>query len=296
VTDFEFAFQTATYASALWMRLHIPALKKLTLDFASDDETDEPVEEWDNFVRLLCTPGVAEAHIRFEERRQDFDYSTLSPIPPSRLSQVEDFRIGGLQCSPPLYATLFSCLTNVKKLRVDFNFIDYEEVLSLLQGTYSDTGTTTSAHDGPGLLDGIPPRTFKHPYRREQRPKQIFLPLLEEFRVSGVLSQDLRAIIDARKKEGHPVKHLSVDSGDDMSPMDELWLRDNVETMDTFEPSDVETVEDDISDWEDDDDDDDDYQGGLYDVDADIFGNGSDAEDYIDEDDDDDDLPDLIPF
>jgi len=77
--------------------------------------------------------------------------------------------------------------------------------------------------------------------------------------------------------------------------MDELWLRDNVETMDSFEPSDVETVDGDLSDWDDDDDDEIDYQDGLFDVDADIYGDGSDAEDYIDEDDDDD-IPDLIPF
>ena len=51
----------------------------------------------------------------------------------------------------------------------------------------------------------------------------------------------MRLFVEARKKAGVPVKRVFMSEEDSVDISEEVWLRDQLETFELYEPSDEET-------------------------------------------------------
>ncbi|KAJ7069832.1 hypothetical protein C8F01DRAFT_1048776 [Mycena amicta] len=68
----------------------------------------------------------------------------------------------------------------------------------------------------------------------------LFCPRLEGVRISGMEGSDLRKLVIARRNMGVALKQVFICRRDFVSPKDDKWLRENVETFEYYEPSESE--------------------------------------------------------
>ncbi|KIJ10885.1 hypothetical protein PAXINDRAFT_138199 [Paxillus involutus ATCC 200175] len=105
LTDLDLALHSPTYASGLLRKLYIPALKGLTLHFASEDG------DYTEFVNHLVEPAT-----------------TIDPLPAhkqprSLLSGLERLKISGLPCAYQGVRTLYSELESLITLDVSMSYL-----------------------------------------------------------------------------------------------------------------------------------------------------------------------------
>ncbi|KAF9013503.1 hypothetical protein BDQ17DRAFT_1343546 [Cyathus striatus] len=72
---------------------------------------------------------------------------------------------------------------------------------------------------------------------------KIYCPQLETLTVNGISGDRLKLLVEKRKELGHPLKKMCIPEEAEMEEEDEEWLRQNLESLEYFEPSDYDTDE-----------------------------------------------------
>lgn len=148
--------------------------------------------------------------------------------PPGLFPRVETLVLSSIEANDAsAFSHLFSSFSDLKRLEVDCN--DLEPVL-----LYPLIGS-------PG---------------RPDLPRNVLCPKLSAIKVAG-LSNYVRAFVERRLAgDTSPIKEVYINSKDEVTPEDYMWLEKHVETVATYYDSDNETEDENIDEDEDDGEDD----------------------------------------
>lgn len=192
--ELKLSYQTPEELAAFFDRVSMPALH--TLEFNLEDY------EYTDFIQshLIAPPKWQGGSSR-----------------ESRLTNLKEFRIIQLPCTPKAIAELYAALVNLEMIYLDFSGLDepFWEVLV------------------PMRVEGV------------TIPTRQLLPALHTMKVEGSRGEVLRQIVDARIKAGLPLKKLCIDFGSGIDKDNDSWLRENVEVVEYFEDSDDDDYTDD---------------------------------------------------
>ena len=202
--EFALQFHDPSYASALVQHFDLPNVSHLVLNF------DE--EDYSGFVQTLAKPVKGRTR--------------------SLLQQILHLKISGLPCDVPSVEALLSQLTAVKTLNLKF-FSEEEEAIyaKLIDPVALRFEYVSHNNFAPSFSSPLMPL--------EELPK-VFCPHLEEITTSGLEGKQLKALIIARRDAGAPLKKILVNEDDDLASDDESWIRENVDDLQFYEPSDSE--------------------------------------------------------
>ena len=227
--------------------IELPSVKHLILAFVEPSYASA-------LMNRLVFPNLSTLALDFDT----FDYSPFlaqltRPPPNQRHSlcrDLVDLKISGMQCSPAALATFYAALPNL----VSLNLNCYHLPRLFFEYLY------------PHLSDD-----------EDDHTDQFYLPKLETLTTSGICGIEMRDLLS--KRRAMPLKHVLMDSGADVDPEEEDWLRGEVETFEYFDGSDDE----------DDDDEDDPLITELDDEDAMALAGHGDADgipgEWVDDDD-----------
>ena len=197
----------------------LPKLHELKLAYQSPEDLIA-------FFNRVSMPALHILELNFEDfEYTDFVQSSLIAPPKwqggssreSRLINLKEFRIIQLPCTPKAIAELYTALTNLETIYLDFDSLDapFWEVLV------------------PMKVRGV------------LTPAKLLLPALHTMKVKGSSGYILRQIVDARIDAGLPLKKLFIDFGTGVDKEDDIWLRENVEEVEYFEDSEEDDFSDD---------------------------------------------------
>ncbi|KAJ4482169.1 hypothetical protein J3R30DRAFT_3286304 [Lentinula aciculospora] len=204
----------------------IPSLKSLTLCH------HEPAYI-EALLPLLHLPNVVELLLNYDSNEYtDFALLLAQPLPgrtKSLLAGLDHLKIGTLPSKRDARQLMLEQLVNLKSICL--NCVGDEEEfftrLMELKATPSESGTTHSV---------------------------VFCPHLNTLMTTGVDGTTMRKFVEARKQGGAPLSKVSMSEEDHLDEKEETWLRDHLDELDFFEPSDseeeieMEIDEDDMSD------------------------------------------------
>ena len=200
LTELVLQFHDPKYAAALVQHLDLPNLTHLCLNF------DE--EDYSGFVQTLARP--------LNGRSQSF------------LRKVTHLKISGLPCDIASVEILMSQLTSLKSLNLKLFGAEEETIYEKLVNPWAyRIGPASSSTTSSPPVD-IP---------------KVFCPKLEEILTTGLSIKEMKALILARRDAGAPLKRIHIAISEDYDVPgtdDELWIKDNVEELYFFDPSDSE--------------------------------------------------------
>jgi hypothetical protein len=182
-------------------------------------------------IKLLHMPNVTSLALDFEaDDFSAFAKQLATPRPgtnKSLLKGLEHLKISGLPCGKGTVDVMYEQLGNLRSINLKMN---------------------------EDFLDGVFFERLRVPIASSSStvPAAFYCPNLDTLTTSGVDGMTMRAFIEARRKAGIPVKRVFMSEEDDVDINDEVWLRDQLETFELYEPSDEET---DVELMDDDDDD-----------------------------------------
>jgi len=203
--------------------VEVPSLKSLVLCY------HEP-----NYIialmRILCTPNVTNLVLDYDGADySEFVQALTKPMPgksKSLLAGLEQLKIAGLPCNKKSAEMFFDQLAGLQILNL--NCVGEEELFFELLQQLAQSGT----------------------------PTKTYCPNLHTIWTSGIFGPQMKKLIEMRKAAGMPIRRVFMSRQDAVGECEENWLKDNVETFEFFEPSDMEDT--DVSEMEEEDDDDDD--------------------------------------
>jgi hypothetical protein len=198
--------------------IELPSVKHLILAFI------EPLYA-SALMKRLVFPNLSTLALDFDSG----DYSPFiaqltRPAAPNQhhslCHNLVDLKISGMQCSPTALATFYAALPNLVSLNLNCchvprHFFEY---------LY------------PGLGGGDD----------DDQVAGCYLPKLETLTTSGICGGEMRELLSRRKAV--PLKHVLMDSADDVDTEEEVWLRREVETFEFFDGSDDEDEDEDEDD------------------------------------------------
>jgi len=225
----------------------IPSVHHLTLQFHEPQYASALIQHFYFFNLRSLTLNFD------EEDYSSFVRKLLSPVKgrsKSIFSGLENLKILGLPCDIATVEAMLQQLTDLKVLHL--KCYGTEELVIFKK-----------------LIDPSTGRTKGEETVAQTLPK-IFCPALETLTISIVRGSQIKALVMARKIAGAPLKTLRLSYEDGITTETEEWLRNHVEVVEFFEPSDSEEEvlvgegedddDDDDNESDDDDDDDDDEQ------------------------------------
>ncbi|KAF7299092.1 hypothetical protein MIND_00857500 [Mycena indigotica] len=200
-------------------KLEIPSLRNLVLCYLESDYV-KPL------MQSLVLPELQELTLDLaEEDYTEFVAQLAGPAPQSTrslLAGLSLLKISCLDCNDKAVDLLMAQLDSLK--RMDLNCAGEEE------------------------------RFFHRLFKAQPNAKSpLYCPKLEGVRVAGKEGSDLKKLVIARKAMGVPLKQVLICRRDYVSPRDDKWLRENVETLEYFEASESEDELVDIEGADDDD-------------------------------------------
>jgi hypothetical protein len=204
--------------------LAIPSLTELVLQFHDPQYASALVEHLD-------LPNVTHLVLNFdEEDYSEFVHTLAKPAKTrdrSLLRQITHLKISGLPCDITSVEILLSELVSLTSLHLKL-FGDEEEVI------YDKLVDPWASRLGPAFCS-----TTLSP--RIEIPK-VFCPKLEEITTTGLNGKSVKALIIARRDAGVPLKriHMAISEETHLRTDDELWIKDNVEELYFYDPSDSE--------------------------------------------------------
>jgi hypothetical protein len=173
-----------------------------------------------SLIKFLHMPNVTSLALDFEAD----DFSTFAkqlatPRPgtnKSLLKGLEHLKISGLPCGKGTVDVMYEQLGNLRSinLKMSEDFVDGIFFEKLRVPIASSSSTV---------------------------PAAFYCPNLDTLTTSGVDGMTMRVFIEARRKAGIPVKRVFMSEEDEVDINDEVWLRDQLETFELYEPSDEET-------------------------------------------------------
>ncbi|KAL1679144.1 hypothetical protein EV122DRAFT_264033 [Schizophyllum commune] len=180
-------------------------------------------------MHILSFPNVK--HLVVDANNEDFTEFALqlaSPMPNrsrSILAGLETLKIGGLPCDENAANVFLDQLSGLRELKL-------------------------KCLDGPEQTEGIFFQLLQKPrpgaaQGEGEEKAPMYCPRLEKLATQGIDGQTMKAMVQARQAAGAPLKHISFSDDDDVDILDENWLREHVETLDFYEPSDDDSEYDD---------------------------------------------------
>jgi hypothetical protein len=208
----------ATQSHALDEHMILPKLHELKLSYQSPDDLAA-------FFNRVSMPALHRLEIDLEDSEYTEFIQSYLIAPPrwqggssreSRLTNLKEFKIVQLPCTPRAIAELYATLVNLETIELDFNTLDepFWEVLIPMKVQ----GVTTPAHQ--------------------------LLPALHTMKIKGSRGDIIRQIVNARIQAGLPLKKLRMDFGTAVDKNDDSWLQENVEEVECFEDSDEDEYTD----------------------------------------------------
>jgi len=254
--DLGYQFHDVKYASALAQHIDAPAVTSMLLNFDQED--------YSSFVQALITPVKGRTE--------------------SVLQHLESLKISGLPCDVSTVEAFLGQLGKLKALNLKIVGAEESVIFRKLIDPKATLESIISPTT-PGFASGQAPLTplvaapvSEQPTLPSVAPATpvlptVFCPQLESLTTNEVEGSDIKELIIARRALGAaPLKRVLMSHHDHISKKDEKWIRENVEELDFYEPSDS-------------DEDIDDFDIEEVDMDTDEDGDGSD-----DDGDDDDDV------
>ncbi|KAJ3747298.1 hypothetical protein DFH05DRAFT_1540934 [Lentinula detonsa] len=212
--------------------IDIPSVKSLTLCH------HEPAYI-EALLPLLHLPNVVELLLDYDSADYtEFALLLAKPLPgrtKSILSGLDHLKIGGLPSNRNARQLMLEQLVNLKSICLNCagDEDEFFERLKELKPTPSESGPTQSV---------------------------VFCPHLTTLMTTGVDGSAMRNFVEVRKQGGAPLSKVSMSEEDDLDEKEETWLREHLDELDFFEPSDseeeIEMEIDDPDEMDDDNDDD----------------------------------------
>ena len=214
-------------------------------------------------VQHFHFPNLCDLVLNFDEE----DYSSfvrelLVPVKgrsKSILSGLEKLKISGLPCDVATADAMLRQLTDLKTLHLEC--FGREELVIFKKLIDPSAGRRKKEAQAETVPQTVP---------------KIFCPLLETLTVARVSASQLKALVTARKNAGAPLKTLRLSYSDHRTTKMDEWLRNNVEVVEYFEPSDDE--EDEVMELEMSDEDEDEDESDGDDEDESDEGEGEDED------------------
>ncbi|KAJ4000408.1 hypothetical protein F5050DRAFT_1731399 [Lentinula boryana] len=216
--------------------IDIPSVKSLTLCH------HEPAYI-ESLLPLLHLPNVVELLLDYDSADYtEFALLLAKPLPgrtKSILSGLDHLKIGGLPSNRNARQLMLEQLVNLKSICL--NCVgDEEEFFERLMELKPSSSSSESG----------------------QTQSVVFCPHLTTLMTTGIDGSVMRNFVEVRKQGGAPLSKVSMSEEDDLDEREETWLREHLDELDFFEPSDseeeIEVEIDDPEEMDDDDDDDDD--------------------------------------
>jgi hypothetical protein len=156
-----------------------------------------------SFLPRLSLPALDSLVLNLDE--EDYTAFVTLLIGTPILPQITSLEIGILLCNIEAIKLIYNRVKNLHALKLSMSYLD-GPFLTLL---------------GVEIAGKLP------------------MPHLEALSVSDMLIDDLKTVVQERKRLGHPIKKLSVGHVD-LDGQVAKWFKENVDVFDTFEPSDDE--------------------------------------------------------
>lgn len=204
--------------------LAIPSLTKLVLQF--HDPKYAAI-----LVQHLYLPNVTHLVLNFDEEDYSGFVQTLAnPVKgrsQSLLRQLSYLKISGLPCDITSVEILLSQLSSLQSLNLKLFGADEEVIYEKLVDPWS-------------LRIGPASSSLTHSPRVDI-PK-VFCPKLEEITTVGLNGPSIKTLVIARRDAGAPLKrvYMATSQDSDVLTDDERWIKENVEELYFFDPSDSE--------------------------------------------------------
>jgi hypothetical protein len=173
-----------------------------------------------SLIKLLHMPNITSLALDFEsDDFSEFVKQLATPRPganKSLLKGLEHLKISGLPCGKGTVDVMYEQLGNLRSINLKMNedFLD-DVFFQKLRVPITSASSTV--------------------------PAAFYCPNLDTLTTSGVDGMTMRGFVEARRKAGVPVKRVFMSEDDDVDVNDEVWLRDQLETFELYEPSDEET-------------------------------------------------------
>ncbi|KAF9483450.1 hypothetical protein BDN70DRAFT_851506 [Pholiota conissans] len=192
-------------------------------------------------VQHLDMPNVTGLLLNFDEQ----DYTTfvrslLKPVKgrtESLLQHIDHLKISGLPCDVASAHAFLDQLVILKSFNLKVTIVAAQALAAGAATSATASGSSSGPLSSPTL----------------------FCPKLETLTTNAVDGYRLKQLVETRKKLGAPIKRIFMSYNDRVSEKEEKWLRDNLEELEFFEPSDSEE-EVEVYGEEDDDDDSEDWE------------------------------------
>ena len=189
--------------------IELPSVRKLTLAFVEPSYASA-------LMKRLVFPNLQVLTLDFDPD----DYSPLiaqltKPAPNQRYSLCEnlvELKLLGMHCSDSALYSLYFGLPNVLKLELNFHHLDHKFLGGLIAMEILEDG-----------------------------PKDYALPKLNFLKTSGVSGVRMRHLLTLRQS----IKHVRMESKDDLKIEDLVWLPANTESFHLFDGSDDDDVDED---------------------------------------------------
>jgi len=181
-------------------------------------------------VQHLDVPKVTHLLLDFDEEDYSEFVQTLAKPAKGRdqslLWQISHLKVSGLPCDIASVESFLTQLLSLKSLNLKIFGPEEEAIYDKLLDPQARKWMS-------GPLVDIP---------------KIFCPKLEEITTTGLDGGSIKALIIARRDAGAPLKKVHMALSHNLLTDDELWIRDNVEELRFYEPSDSDSEEEDESD------------------------------------------------
>ncbi|GLB38500.1 putative F-box-like [Lyophyllum shimeji] len=223
-----------SYATFKQMITSSPEIRTLSLCLSGPQEHNEETNDWGTepieilslkdlvlcyheaqyaiaLVQKLSVPNVHSLALDFDgEDYSEFVRQLTRPMPKvkkSILAGLEHMKISGLPCDNQSIDMMFEQLGGLKTINLNCSGEEEEQL-----------------------------------FRRLMKPpaNKIYCPNLHTITTTGIDGAEMRAFIEARKAAGVPVKRVMMSDEDEVEEKDERWLREHLEELEFFEPSDSE--------------------------------------------------------
>ncbi|PPQ65841.1 hypothetical protein CVT26_000775 [Gymnopilus dilepis] len=214
-------FHDVQYASALVQHLDTPNLKSLLLNFEGED--------YSSFVKTLVKPVKGRAE--------------------SVLHYIENLKLSGLPCDMASAEAFLGQLVNLKSLNI--KIMGHEEALifqklidpkaapdPMSAASFTGDSPLTPLVAAPASTQAPLPPSSSSENTSKSKASEAFCPKLETLTTNEVEFDEIKALILKRKEIGIPIKSLFVSQLDGITKKEEKWLRENLEELEFFEPSD----------------------------------------------------------
>jgi hypothetical protein len=198
--------------------LAIPSLTELVLQYHEPKYAAA-------LVQHLNVPSVTHLLLDFDEEDYSGFVQTLAkPVKgrdQSLLQQINHLKISGLPCDIASVEALLSQLVSLQSLNLKIYGPEEEVIYDKLVNPQAPTTMSRGVVDLP----------------------KLFCPKLEEITTTGLDAKGMKALIIARRDAGAPLKRVHMAINHELLTDDELWIRENVEELHFYEPSDSDSEE-----------------------------------------------------